>query len=258
MSKAGRTTKQLRVYVLEGQNVELRPAPVERDWMDQTPDRFAYRCLPLNIANALGWELLCPTGFTARWNGQPGLDSIEVVPDRGTRPPAVSHFGSGLLTFHVPCLFRTEPGFDLVVQGPVNSPKDGIYALSGVIETDWAPYSFTMNWMFTRAGVSVRFEKGEPICHLFPVSRGWLEQITPELHVIAEEPELQKQHALWQFRRGFFNTELTRLGSVAQSEKWQKLYYRGLNPDGSEAAVSDHRTRVRLKPFVKSSAYSRR
>ena len=29
-------------------------APVERDWMEATNQRFAYRCLPLNIANAYG------------------------------------------------------------------------------------------------------------------------------------------------------------------------------------------------------------
>ena len=64
-----------------------------------------------------------------------------------------------------------------MVQGPINRPKDGIAALSGIIETDWSPYSFTMNWMFTRPGTPVRFEKGEPYCHIFPVSCGALERL---------------------------------------------------------------------------------
>ena len=34
-------------------------------------------------------------------------------------------------------------------------PKDGISALSGVIETDWLLYNFTVNWIFTRPGVAV-------------------------------------------------------------------------------------------------------
>jgi hypothetical protein len=36
----------------------LRAAPATRPWMDETSDAFAYRCLPLNIANAHGWEFL--------------------------------------------------------------------------------------------------------------------------------------------------------------------------------------------------------
>jgi hypothetical protein len=248
---------KLRVYVLENQRVDLRPAPLERAWMDATPDRFAYRCLPLNIANASGWEILCPSGFSASWNGATTLDGISIVPDQGTKSPAVSHFGSGVMTFYIPCVFRTDPGHDLMVQGPINSPKDGIYGLSGIIETDWAPYSFTMNWIFTRPENAVRFERGEPICHLFPIPRGWLEQIKPELHVISEYPDLKEQHELWQFKRGVFNAELKRTGSQANVEKWQKLYSRGLNPDGSANRVTDHRTRVRLKPFVKSASYAR-
>jgi Family of unknown function (DUF6065) len=59
---------------------------MERAWMDATDQRFAYRCLPLNIANAHGWEILrhrrdqhaCGTG------GQSGdLDGSDRIHDRG-------------------------------------------------------------------------------------------------------------------------------------------------------------------------------
>jgi len=45
------------------------------------------------------------------------------------------------------------------------------------------------------------------------------------------------------------NIDLNRPGSEAQSDKWQKLYYRGLAPDSAPAAAEIHRTRLRLKPF---------
>ena len=153
---------KLVCYAVDPDCFPLRPAPVTRGWMDRIPDHHAYRCLPLNIANAYGWEVLCNAGFLAMWWGGEGLDSIVIEPDPGTIAPAISHFGHGILTFHLPCLFSTEPGAELMVQGPINRPKDGIAALSGIIETDWSPYSFTMNWMFTRPGTPVRFEKGEP------------------------------------------------------------------------------------------------
>jgi len=132
---------KLIAHVIDGHHVDIRPAPVERDWMEATSQRFAYRCLPLNIANAYGWEVLCNAGFLAMWWGGEGLDSIVIEPDPGTIAPAISHFGHGILTFHLPCLFSTEPGAELMVQGPINRPKDGIAALSGVIER--SPYSFT-------------------------------------------------------------------------------------------------------------------
>ena len=114
-----------------------------------------------------------------------------------------------------------------------------------------------MNWIFTRPNVTVHFERGEPFCHVFPIPRGMLEQLTPELHIISEEPTLKQLNDDWEFKRIMFNTDLKRPGTQAQDEKWQKLYYRGLNPDGTPSRIRDHRTRIRLKPFVKSSSYGR-
>src|SRR5271156_1280951 len=165
---------KLVAYILEDQPFEIRPAPLERDWMNKTDQRFAYRCLPLNIANAFGWEILCPETFSAIWDGGNALESVYVTVDSDAAAPALSHFGYGILTFHVLCLFRTDPGVELLAQGPINRPKDGIAPLTGVIETDWAPYTFTMNWKFTRRNVPIRFEKGEPFCHVFPVRCGEL------------------------------------------------------------------------------------
>jgi Family of unknown function (DUF6065) len=207
------------------------------------------RCLPLTMANGYGWELVCGAAFAARWNGRTGKGAVVVEPDAGGLAIAASHFGHGILTFHVPCLFRTAPGFDLLVGGPINRPKDGVAPLSGIIETDWAPYSFTMNWMFTRPGAVVRFEKDEPFCHILPLRRADLEAIAPELRLLSENPELQSEHMAWQESRLRFNAGLEQPESAARAEKWQKNYHRGLRPDGSDSGESDHRTRVRLQPF---------
>ena len=210
--------------------------------MDQTPESYAYRCLPLSIANAHGWEILCPSGFVAAWNGGTGRDAIEIFPDEGTTAPAVSHFAHGILTFHIPCLFQTEPGFNIMVQGPINRPKDSIAPLSGVIETDWAPYSFTMNWMFTRPGAAVRFEKDEPYCHVLPVRRGELEAFVPQVRSLSDNPDLKKDYEAWRSGRRDFLTDLQREDSTARDEGWQRSYFRG-------AGNNAPNTRLRLKDF---------
>lgn len=82
----------------------IRAAPAAREWMDDTPDRFAYRCLPLTIANTHGWEILCPASIEIYWNGGVGLSDLAVRPLEGSPEAAtdfaVSHFGSGIVTFH--------------------------------------------------------------------------------------------------------------------------------------------------------------
>lgn len=242
--------RSLIAYRLDDRPLLIRPAPIDRDWMDATVDRFAYRCLPLNIANGHGWELLSPVGFAAGWTGGADLGSVVIQGDGGATPPAVSHFGNGILTFHIPVLFRTDPGQDLWIQGPVNRPKDGIYPLTGVVETDWAVSTFTMNWVFTRPGILLRFEAGEPICHLFPIGRGELERVEPRAVSIEDAPDLKRGYEGWSASRSDFNTTLKASGSEAQAQGWQKSYFRGETADGSAAADATHRTRIRLKPFI--------
>ena len=49
--------------------IDLRPNAPTREWMDNTSQSYAYRCLPLNIANAHGWSFHLPFEVQAYWNG---------------------------------------------------------------------------------------------------------------------------------------------------------------------------------------------
>ena len=100
----------------------LRTCDRRREWMDLTSDRFAYRCLPLAIANQVGWEILCPASFSARWNGKNGLDAIRIKFDGPESALVGSHFGHGVLTFTLGYLFRTTKSHNLWVKGPTNLP----------------------------------------------------------------------------------------------------------------------------------------
>ncbi|WP_119678760.1 DUF6065 family protein [Indioceanicola profundi] len=239
---------KLICHPVPGFDPVIRPAPLQRAWMDATPDRFAYRCLPLNIANAHGWEVLCPADFSAYWDGKGTKEAIRIVSDAHPSLLPVSHFGAGVLTFHVNCLLRTEPGINLWVGGPPNAPKHGIYPLTGVIETDWAPYSFTMNWKFTRPRTRVKFKKGEPFCFFFPLNRDMVEAVEPVIVSLSADPEFAAQHEAWSKGRATFIEELPKEGSSARAEGWQKAYFRGKLPDGTPAPA-EHRTKLALKPF---------
>jgi hypothetical protein len=231
-----------------------RPGPAQRDFMEKTPDRFAYRCLPLNIANQYGWELLSPCTFEAIWNGETSGEAIDInVLDDGW-PPPVSHFGSGVLTFHINQIFRTPPGIQLMVTGPMNSPKDGISAMTGIIETDWSHYTFTMNWAMTRPYFPVRFEKGEPFAHIMPVNLAQIEQFETVFMPVDSNPELKAAYEGFQASRNQFNDALNDPTSIeATKEKWQKRYFRGKGPDGCPVKGHSHWTKLDVKPFPGSA-----
>jgi hypothetical protein len=242
-------------YLHESWKPLIRPAAATRSWMDATPEAFAYRCLPLNIANAHGWEILAPAGFSAYWRGGSGSENVIVRSDPGMPAGAapVSLFGQGTVTVHVQGLFRTPPGWNLFISGSPNWAKDGIAPLSGVVETDWSPYTFTMNWRFTRRNHWVRFDAGDPICFVFPVQRNALERMEPKLVPLNANAELAEQFAAWSRSRNEFQAMVSRKPPSASSDKWQKRYYRGIDMK-DQAGVPDHRAKLRLKEFVPADA----
>src|ERR1051325_921032 len=116
---------KLIAYSLGAPWAIIRPAPSTRAWLDKLPQAFAYRCLPLNIGCSHGWEVLCPVGFEASWNGKDANEGIWIRQDREHAWKPQAHFSNGILTFHTHHLFRTETGYNMYVTGPTNMPKHG-------------------------------------------------------------------------------------------------------------------------------------
>jgi hypothetical protein len=226
----------------------LAAAPLHREWMELSDQRFAYRCLPLAVANQAGWMLLNPGTFTALWDGGESRASLSLTVAPGHENAGLhSHFGSGILTFSIPYLFRTPPGINLWVKGLSNWVKDGAQPLEGVVETDWSSATFTMNWKLTRPNHPVRFERGEPVCMIVPVPRGLTEGLDPVYAALADDPALQRQHEVWSAERQKFNEALDKGRPEAVERGWQREYMKGLHVVGGRAPA--HQTKILLKEF---------
>jgi hypothetical protein len=225
----------LKAYELgstEGWTIE--PASPRRDWMDATFKKIAYRCLPLIAANQAGWVVRCPASFTAVWSGKPDNHGVRVDLDADhghLASIALSHFGGGVLTFVLPWLFRTSPGYGLLLRGLTNETKENAVALDAVVETDWSPYTFTMNWRILRANAPVRFAKGDAVCLIQPFALDLLEQVDCSFEPFSAAPD--------ELRRGFDDFVNRRSANIAVAPQGgyesQRDYFAGRYPDGSPA-----------------------
>lgn len=252
---SGGDSLELICFEVEPGRVELLPSSTSRAWMDDTPGRHVYRCLPITMASSHGWEMLCPIDFEVRWNGGDGLDAIEIeyaeqpvttsqasltylahllgekaAPGLAQQPPeraglVQSHFGSGILTFNPLVVLRTAPGYNLWVSGPVNRFKDAIQPISALIETDWMPFTFSMNWKITRPDTTIAFRKGEPFCSFFPVPRGVVDACTPVMKPLGDDPDLEK--AYWAAR---LERNVASGAGTEDKDRLQSWYARGVVP----------------------------
>lgn len=238
----------LIAYRVARNHLDITTAPIRREWMDATNERFANRCLPMLIANQGGWWLINQETFVARWDGGDNISSVHVEYEGVARHhDAASHFGYGIVTWRVPVLLRTPPGWNLLVRGPANLPKDGAWPLEGVVETDWAVASFTMNWKLTRPDVDVEFRAGEPFAMIVPQRRGDLERFEPTRALLADMPE-QAGYRAWSQSRFDFLVGRELPGADPDGPQWQRDYMAGTAPEVGQFA--EHQRRLRLQEFA--------
>jgi hypothetical protein len=235
---------------------QLVPASRTREWMDKTPAAFAYHCLPLVMANSLGWFLINNVPCEMEWDGTEPSSGLRIwateeLTENEKHFLPTSHFGSGVVTFHAEFMFVTEKHMTILTKGPANQPKHGIQALEGVIETDWLPYPFTMNWKMTAKDTRVRFERGEAIAQIIPYPQGLIETIEPEILTLQSNPELYARYEDYRKKRGVFNQKFE-----VDGKKRQKYYVRGEDSLGNkfpELHKTDWQTPnfvSKLTPFV--------
>jgi hypothetical protein len=244
----------------DGSGWEWCWAEHQRDWMDATPSRFAYRCLPLTIANQTGLWVKNPVTFTATWCGQEnphGIDFDFGVAGELWKSWITNLFGSGIITWNTPFLFRTRPaGSRLLVGGPANYFKDNLHPLTAIVESDWISMSFTMNWKIMRPGLPVRFESGEPLFQVIPLLSNAcadLEAATVSYRRLDDDPDLARSYREWDRSRSQFQQQV-KAGQIKNGE-WQRDYFLGRDAAGRPVAPV-HMTKVK-SPQVKYDGSAR-
>ena len=249
--KASKEEKEKIVfYDLSEATGLIKPGERRRDWMDNTTEEFAYRCLPMNMANMLGWDVEAPCDIHATWDGGNSPAAVSVQADDPTYLGfGQSVFGNGVLTFSVGFLVKTPEGVNMWVKGIPNETRRGITALEGLCETDWSPAVFTMNWQFTEPNVSVCFKKGDVVCRMVPYPRGYVEKFAAESKYIVQADEGFKDDYLdWHKGRSTFLSKLTAPeDSEEKRTGWQKGYMQGKIAGSTQPA---HQTKIKTPEVI--------
>jgi hypothetical protein len=195
------------------------------------------------IGNCYGWQVLCPADIAVAWNGGERIEDLAVRSERANA--ATSNFAHGICTFDVGWLFRTPPGVHLMYTGPLNHVKDGATPITGVVETDWLPYTATMNWRLSRPGV-VTWDTGEPYCQIIPVKAGMLDSTELVLHDLADDPALLAEHVEWRRQRTEHRAKMTAGDADALKTPWLKHATVGRYASDGRSADGHHVTKLRL------------
>lgn len=217
-------------------SLPIRSCNIKRDWMETHPKKNPYKCNPMTVANGYGWEIYSPSSFTAIWDGDMGQSDISGVAFRSKeQSPTLPehHFGNGILTWNTGFIFKTEYPYALFVTGPQNTIIKNATPLSGIVETYWLPFSFTLNWKINQPGAPVTVNAGDVLAQIFPIRIDVFDDVEIEIKKMEDAPDDFKTNAgNWSMSR---NTNLN---------NYQGHYHRGEIP-GSDYKEPNRYSRIR-------------
>lgn len=218
--------------------MNIKPSSVKRNWMDDTEGN-AYRCLPLNIANQYGWVCHNIKTFTATWDGGTHKNSLTITQENGEPTQiAESHFGHGIITILTDFLIKTPENVSIYIRGVSNHNYENVYPLDGIVESDWLPFTFTMNYKFINPG-SITFKKGDPLFMFFPIDRTYIENFDIVQKPIFSNKELMdKLNKYGKARNNAIKDKI--------NNKSQKFYITG-NIVDEKVDISNHKVKLKLK-----------
>jgi hypothetical protein len=151
---------------------------LKRDWFI----KHAYYCLPLVMGNQHGFVLRSIYDVEVIWNGGDSPNDVTVhhkdkdFYEKNLALQSIkSHFGMGTITVQTAFSLRTPNGINLMTINPPNYYIDGLYHMTGVVETDNLRRDFTYNLRLTRPNFTVKINKGNIIGCVLPYPRHFID-----------------------------------------------------------------------------------
>ena len=187
----------------------IKPCSKKRDWMNQPGLSYSYYCGPLVAANQIGYNIIYQNETEIFWNGGPNRSDIDIRHTKVDEHFCVcdSHFEVDILTFNFPVMFQTPKGWGLLISGPANHPIEGLQPLEGLVETNWLPFTFTMNFKITEKNKLIKIKQYTPICRVLPYPLNLNEKTNLNFLDIQSNKKLLSMYTSWANARDEFNAK---------------------------------------------------
>lgn len=218
---------KLYLYLKKDYEKSLLPkkSEVYLDWWEKDPKTkgMAKFCMPLLMANGLGYNILSPATIEIEWDGNENHSAKINIIDKCTHALVTNHSACGSFTIQTGFVPKTEEGYYTYVKGIPNIRRP-FSVMEALIESWWNPAHFGIVCLCNYAGKFI-IRQGEPLAQMVLLHQ---DAIKVKLEVKENEFEIfQRKEFLEKRLKSVFNRD----------------YFKGLYPDGKE--VEHH-----IKPSV--------
>jgi hypothetical protein len=208
---------------------------VKRDWMEQTYDRHAYNCFPVNLTNSLGWGISFPDDITFIWDGisDSSHEHVKILEGEKWCHPFRSN---ATISFKTGITIKTDEDVTTLVMPVPNQFIDGAQSFTTFLSTSFFIGEIQSAWRITKANVPITIKAGTPVCSIVPINLSKLNN--SELHIksLSEMPKLN-------FNGEEYGIESER---ISKTGNWTHFYRNATDHKGNVLGKHEIKT-LRLK-----------
>jgi hypothetical protein len=217
-----------------------------RIWMDETQEKHAYMCFPLNLTNRLGWGISFPKDIRVIWDGV-----TDTTPDRVKVLEGAEYVstrrGNATISFLTGMLVRTDDLTSTLAMPVPNLFVRGAQCYTTIISTSFYEHELPIAWRITEPNIEIHIPAGQPVAALLPLSLTNLQQ-----NYTMEYIEDSISAGYWEKVRKYGDEQEVRNGVG----DWTKMYRDGLDYTGKKIGNHELKT-LKLKtvtcPFTGQS-----
>lgn len=175
---------KLRLHLAPGYDRNLAPVPAAklRDWWEDNSrtQNHAKHCLPLQMANSLGYYILSPGTFMVKWDGDVHAPATITHIEKSSHYEVDAHAAFGSFVVQAKFIPVTEePGDFVIIKGIPNERNSPYVCMEAAIEAWWSVGNFGLVFLLNQPGEFL-IPTGKPIAQMF-VYHGAEGAIVPEL-----------------------------------------------------------------------------
>jgi hypothetical protein len=213
-------------------NAVISPMSIKRDWMDNTPEKHAYRCFPVTQANMIGWNLSWNEDIMFSWNGinDTSSDNVKII---GEMDNVYTGRGQSTVSFTTGLTFKTDENFSLFTINPVNYFNPEFETMSSLVSSSWFDNDFPLAIKAKVANKEILIKAGQPLATIVPVSLTALDNTSIKVYdYLDKDRTRQKKHQSY----GQAAQEINKKG------EWTDWYRDAVNEKGE--SLGNHETKV--------------
>lgn len=224
-------SNKIFVYKEDENCAKINQMSIKREWMDQTSEKHAYQCMPVSLANTLGWAISFPEDISFIWDGISDTSDNHVKILKGHRYCSTSR-ANATVSFNTYLNIKTDENTTMLIMPVPNDFNENAQCFTTLISTFFYESMLPTAWRILKPNIEISIPAGQPVAVIIPISLTKLQ----EFEVIVQNKLFDKNE------KNEIDKKIDFIKNKMQQGKFSQLYRKAENYNGE--SVGNHEVHI--------------